>query len=168
MNANVVAEHPVVVVAKAEDTDSDIQTLSTGIRCQIMPVSAALIQEVTSRIKDPQVPLWHNKEKGRDEPNPNDPGYVAELGEANSERGKAAMDALIMFGIDLIDSLPEDNRWLKKLQYMGIQVDETDSFEVEFAYKKYVAVGNQDLILISQKAGISQEAIEDAAKSFRG
>lgn len=161
-----IGTNPAVVTAK-ENGANEVGILSTGIRAKILPVSSSLIQEVTAKIKEPPIPMWHNEDKGRDEPNPNDPAYIEARAAAEMERGKAAMDAMIMFGVELTDPLPDDKKWIKKLEFVGIEVNEDDEFELEFAYKKYIAVGNTDLIAIGKRAGITQEAINQAAKSFQ-
>lgn len=167
-NVVMVAEHPAVVAAKANVKDNDGSiTLSTGIKGKILPVAASLVEEVTAKIKDPDIPMWYNEDKEREEPNPVDPAYLKEMSEANRKRGIIALDAMIMFGLELTDPVPEGGIWVKKLKWLGIEFDDQDEFEREFAYKKYVACGNNDLIEISKLAGITQEAVEDAVKSFR-
>lgn len=167
-NIVMVAEHPAVVMAKTNVKDSDGGiTLSTGIKGKILPVAASLVEEVTAKIKDPDIPMWYNEDKEREEPNPVDPAYLKEMSEASRKRGIIALDAMIMFGLELTDPVPEGGIWVKKLKWLGIEFDDQDEFEREFAYKKYVACGNNDLIEISKLAGITQEAVEDAVKSFR-
>ena len=73
-------------------------TLSTGDKAILKPVTASLIDAVTSRIEDPKPPMWHNESKGIDEPNPSHPDYLAAVDDANRRRGIAAMDAMVMFG----------------------------------------------------------------------
>lgn len=168
-NAVMVAKHPAVVTAKTNAKSNDGSViLSTGIKGKILPVAASLVEEVTAKIKDPDVPMWYNEDKEREEPNPIDPTYLKEMSEANRKRGIIALDAMIMFGLELADPIPEGGTWVKKLKWLGIEFDDQDEFEREFAYKKYVACGNNDLVEISKLAGITQEAVEDAVKSFRG
>lgn len=167
-DAIMVAKNPAVIVAKTNTKDGDGNVvLSTGIKGKILPVAASLIEEVTAKIKDPDVPVWYNKDKEREEPNPVDPIYLKQMEEANRRRGVVALDAMVMFGLDLVDPVPEGDIWVKKLKWLGIEFDERDDFEREFAYKKYVVCGSSDLIEISKLAGITQEAVEDAVKSFR-
>jgi hypothetical protein len=54
------SKNPVVEVAKEAQQPSDdgVVTLSTGIRARLHPVSAALMSDVTARVKDPEVPTW--------------------------------------------------------------------------------------------------------------
>lgn len=168
------AQHPVVAVAKAE-LGEGIRVLSTGVRAHIRPVAATLIDEVTARIPDPDIPTWHNPDKDRDEPNPNDPTYQRELRAATRRRGLAAMDAMIMFGVELADGMPEDESWLARLRLMhkhnlvdldGYDLD--DPLEREFLYKRYIAVGAADLVAIGRMTGVSEEGIAAAAANFPG
>jgi len=163
-------KHPVVQVANIvnEKAATDgVVTLSTGYRANILPVSASLIDQVTAKVKDPKVPMWMNDQKGRKEPNPADPDYLRQLDEAARERGIAAMDALVMFGVELLDPIPDDGAWIKKLVYLGIELDEEDEFEIEFFFKKYVAVSAEDVTLVTRRSGMSAEEVADAERSFR-
>lgn len=164
-------------VAKERDGRAvdQVVTLSTGVRAYLRPVAASLIDEVTARIRDPEVPTWHNPEKDRDEPNPSDPAYQRGLEDANRQRGVAAIDALVMFGIDLADGLPEDGGWLTKLRYLEkrghldlSEYDLDDPTDQEFLYKRFVAVASADIALVSMRSGVQGEAVAQAARSFRG
>lgn len=166
-----------VTVAKAVNSSplGVTHTTSHGIRFRVQPVTTSLIDEVTSRIKDPEIPMWHNEDKGRDEPNPSDPVYLKEMEATAHRRGVASIDALIMFGIDLVDGVPEDDAWLKKLQYMEKRgtlslkgYDLKDPVDLEFLYKKMVVSNNDVLNLVSQASGITAEDVELAEASFRG
>lgn len=159
--------NPVVAVAREHRDASGDTVLSTGVRAKLTPVSAALIDEVTARIPNPAVPMWHNPDGDKDEPNPMHPSYVAALTESNRRRGMAALDAVIMFGVGLVDPVP-DTGWEKKLKRLGIEVDASDPDEREWAYKKYVAVGAADLNRLMALSGVSQEAVARAADSFPG
>ena len=161
---------PAVLVAekKAGRREQQISRLSTGVSAVLSPVSASLIDEVTAKVKDPKVPTWHNEEKGRDEPNPGDPDYIEALSDAERERGKAAMDALVMFGVDLVDGVPEDDEWLVKLQFLGVVENrELSTMEREFVYKKYVAVSAADIGRITELSGISSEELQEAEATFQ-
>jgi hypothetical protein len=161
----------IVEVARStrEETDTGgIVTLSTGVRVKVHAVAASLIDQVTAKIHDPDPPKWYNEDKGREEPNYSDPVYIRDLGEAERARGIAAMDALIMFGFELVDGVPEDDIWVKKLDMLGVEIDSGNDLEVEFAYKKYIASSTGDITLVTAKSGISAEDVEAAEKSFRG
>ena len=158
----------VVNVAKKRRSDEVEEiTLDSGVTVTVRSVAASLIDQVTAQIKDPEPPTWMNDEKGREEVNYNDPGYLKQVQDADRERGVAAMDAIIMFGFDLTDGIPEDDEWVAKLNILGISVDADDKIAVEFAYKKYVAISPEDINLVTSKSGISSEAMQEAEKSFR-
>ncbi len=160
-------QNPAVQVAKRSRED-DFTILSTGLKAKILPVAASLLQEVTTRIKDPKMPMWKDPDKGYEVENPTHPDYVVALQEANTERGIAATDAMIMFGLELIDPIPTDNIWAKKLNFLGITFNVDDEFEREFAFKKYIACGADDLLEIGRRAGLNQEDIDTAVDSFQG
>lgn len=158
-----------------EDGQRNILTLPDGHRARLAPVSAALIEEVTSRIKDPEPPTVYIEEVGREEPNPDDPKYRRELEEVGRKRGIAAMDAMVMFGVELLDGLPESDGWLKKLQKMEKMghidlsgYDTDDELDKEFLYKRFIVVDGSVITRISELSGMTGEEIERAESSFPG
>lgn len=163
-------------VAVAHETlknKEDFVILSTGDKAIVHPVSLTLISEVTSRVKDPDVPMFFNEQKGREEPNPNHPDYIRALQEADNQRGIASLDAMVMFGIELLEGIPEDRGWLKKLKILerrGVLdlsvYDLEDEIDLEFLYKRFIAVSNTDLAKVSKISGISSEEVASAEKSF--
>jgi hypothetical protein len=160
----------VEVARKRKSDEQEIVTLSSGKRALITAVTASLIDQVTAKIDDPEVPMWMNEEKGREEPNYTSPTYIREMKEAERLRGLAAMDAIIMFGIELQDGVPDpkEDNWLDKLRLLGIDIDPQSPLEIEFAYKKYVAVSPEDIELVTEKSGITAEDVAAAERSFRG
>lgn len=159
---------PAVAVARehADLSASEIRVLSTGVRARIKPVAASLIDEVTTRIDDPPIPTWFNPEKEREEENPHDPAYRRALQRVEHQRATAATDAMIMFGVELLDPIP-DNGWDVRLKLLGVEIDLSDSIAREFAYKKYIAVGTDDLIMVSARTGLTQADIDRAVRSFQ-
>lgn len=158
----------VIETAKEEKgMDGDgIVTLSTGVRVRIKPVSASLIQEVVAKIEYPDVPKWHNPEKGRVEDNPLDPDYRRKVAQVSQDRGKAALDALAMFGVELADGLPEDETWIRQLNLLGITFDD-NPVDKKYYYTKHIAVGNMDdWNKISRASGVTEEGIAAARASF--
>lgn len=160
------SQNPVIEVAKEQQTatDDDIHTLSTGVRVRIQPVAPALINDVMLRVKVPQVPRFWNESRGKYDLNPLDPGYHRELERYEQERGSAALDAVAMFGIELVDGMPEDVGWIVKLRLLGIELDKDDPIAREFYYKKYVAFGN-DLNELQELMGVTPKDVSRAKKS---
>ena len=164
-------DKPVVAVAKERRGDADeggIVTLSSSVRVRLMPVAPSLIDEAMARVLDPEVPIWIDPEKDRELPNPNDPAYLRACTAAVNARARASTDALIMFGIELEEGVPEDDAWLKKLQKLGHDIDPKDPIDVEFAYKKYIAVQLKDYPLLGRRSGIRGEDVDAQADSFQG
>ena len=164
---------PAVDVAHEHDENA-VEILSTGVRARIVPVAASLIEEVTRRIRDPEIPMVMDEDRGREIPNDNDPHYLRELGEAHRARGEAALEAMILFGVELIDGLPEGDGWLKKLRFLSKRglldlegYDLDDELDREFVYKRYIAVGSADFMRIGEMAGLTEEGIRAATDSFR-
>lgn len=167
---------PALEVAKEQEDEQDGSTvLSTGVRARLMPVAASLISEVASRVKDPDVPMDYIEEKERSEPNPDNPEYLRQLDEARTKRGKVSIETMVMFGVELIDGIPEDDTWLKRLRFSekrgGVDLsgyDLEDPMELEFIYKLYIAVGSTDIVEIAKMSGINPEEVAQAAESFQG
>lgn len=161
------------IVEKLEKEETIIE-LAIGGRAKLLPVSATLLEEVNNTIAIPEPPMQMNEDKGREQPNPTDPDYIKAVEAANRKRGVAAMDVMIMFGVDLLDGVPEDDKWLKKLLYMEklgnidlSNYDLDDDFDQEFLYKRYIAVPATVVDTITKLSGIGPEEVEEAEGSFQ-
>ena len=153
----------------------DVVTLSTGVRVKLHPVSSSLIEDLKSVIPFPEVPIVHIEDKDRDEENPNDPIYLQKVEETKMQRGDAAFAGLLEFGVELIDGLPDDDTWLKKLQRLAKRrqldlsgFDLNDDFDKEFLYKRYVAVAGDDLRMLAPLHGPNPMGVARARSTFLG
>lgn len=180
------SKSPVVEIAKRhEQVDfSKPVRLNSGFWAYIRPVTASLIDEAQSMLPYPDVPMWYNADKERDEPNPNDPGYIAAIADVDRRRQLAAIDAIVMFGVDLcnkdgeiveVSDLVEDDRWLRKLKVMSKRglvdlesYDLEDEIEKEFVLKRYIAVTTGDYDLIMKAAGVVAQEEANALNMFQG
>ena len=79
-----------------------------------------------------------------------------------------------MFGIELVDDIP-DNGWDKKLKYLErlghldlTEFDFKDELDRDFLYKRYIAVGSDDLVKIARMGGLQPEDLDAADASFPG
>jgi hypothetical protein len=176
------AEKAIVGLAKQHAGKKlEVVELSTGYLAEISPVSLSILNDVQLTIKMPEVPTWFNENKGKEEENPNDPAYLAAVQDVDTRRNLAAADAMIMFGVQLVDTqgspfrYDDDMHWLKKLRYFekrGLlslaDFDLEDDFDLEFLFKKYVAVGAADIMTIGKMSGVSEEAVQSAQASFQG
>lgn len=163
-----------VTVKKREQTGDEARTLSTGVRARLRPVGQGLIQDALVLIKRPPVPLWYNEDKERDEPNPADPDYRAELEKFVVKQFRATFDTLALFGVELVDGMPEDDKWLRKLKLAHkrgtldlSEFDLEDEVDREFLYIRYIALADEDYPLISSLSN-NEEAVSAAADGFQG
>lgn len=164
----------VKVASEMEGDKGGVVILSTGVRVKIHPVSATLIDAVQARIEDPSPPMAFIDEKGREEPNYSDPKYLRAVERAGTDRVIAAMDALILFGVELIDGLPEDESWLNNLRLLErlgtldlSDLDLDNKLDAEFAYKRYVAMSPQDIGTVAARTGLGEGDIAAAEATFR-
>lgn len=159
----------------ARGRGEDEFALSTGVVVRLHPVSSSLVEEMKSAVKMPPVPKVWIEAKEREEENPNDPQYIEAVEECNAKRSDAIFDALCMFGVELVDGLPEDDSWIKKLKMLerrGLMdlsgFDLKDDFDREFLYKRYVAVAGADLQLIGGLHGFRPLEVARARAMFLG
>lgn len=162
------------VARKAQETHT-YWAYGGKVEIELRPVAAALIEEVNARIKDPKVPMYHDEDAGKDLPNPADPDYLEAVADARNRRGRAALDALIMFGIELKSGMPDDDEWLQKLRFLerrgGLSLesyDLNDKIELQFMFKRFIVADGGMLEKISNLSGVTEEMASAAEDAFRG
>lgn len=164
-----VSDSPAVKVANETKTGAGVHVTRTGVRVKIKAFPEMLARRAVLAVKDPPVPMAWNADKERDEKNPHDPDYLAAMAEAEQRRGDAGIDAALLFGVELLDPLPDDKRWIRKLSMLGIEVDESDLMAVELAYLKYVAFSSsEDLNVLTGSVRVSEAGIAAEAATFPG
>lgn len=156
-------------------SNSEVVTLSTGVKVKFHPVGSGVIESVANSIPAPEIPVWHNDEYNRDEENPLDPEYRKLLMEFEQKRGKVTVDTLMLLGVELVDGMPDDT-WVENIRkvekrtgvkfFDGYDLDDPD--EKELAYKRIIAFSPQDYGTLYQNTGITAEEVEKATESFRG
>ena len=161
-------------LAQGQGGETEV-TLSTGVRVRLHAVSGSLVEDVKEAVPMPRVPVVYIEAKDREEENPSDPRYLEAVEEVRRRRGDAVLDALLMFGVELLDGLPEDDRWLKSLKLLERKkrldlsgFDLKDDFDLEYLYKRHVAVAGADLGLIAQLQSVRPEEAARARRSFLG
>lgn len=164
------AQNPAVRVAQSSmnGATSEIYTTKTGYRLVLKPFPSLLVQRAVSQVPTPKMPVYMNDEKGREEPNPHDPEYRQALIQAAEQRGIVGIDCTLLFGVELIDPIPEDDRWVRKLQFLGVQVSD-DPIERELAFLKYVVFAHQDDIsYVMDESRVSGKKVTAAEETFPG
>lgn len=172
-DVNVAAKAAVAQKEKKEKKpQDDIVVLMSGIRVRYRPVGANAIREVQSMIPDAVIPTYTDPNTGKEEPNPAHPKYAAELKEVDALRTTAAMDVLMLRGIELVDEIPEDLTWLDQFVFLKLISKEDAKFAqnnpiaLELYYKKYVVADANVITQLGQLAGVTQEMIAEARDSF--
>ena len=142
---------------------------SLGVRIKLKPLSPGILQRARAKIKTPPVPKYFDENKGREIENPNHPAYKAALEQVEMDRNEAVVNAMVMFGTELVDGVPEDDSWIDMLEVSGVEdnVNRDSKVLLEFLYKKHIAVGNPEYLLISQLSGGDPEAIKEQLDNFR-
>lgn len=166
-------EHVALDVAQdAKGGREEIVTLSTGYRVQFLPVSQNAIAAAQMKIKDPKPPLQDSPSgSGAKVPNKSHPDYLQALDDTELKRANAIQDVLFIFGLELVDPLPESDLWLEKLVLVGL-VDEQESKEVtqlqkELWYKKYMVADVQVFSRLAKNIGVTEEGIAQAGAAFK-
>lgn len=169
---------PAVVAAKENRNKpkaGSVQTLSTGVRIKVNTVPPGLVEDVMAQVKEPPVPMFYDEERDREYPNPTDPEYIKALQQVERDRSVAMIEAIVLFGIELVDGLPDDETWLKKLRFMGRRgtfdisgYDLDDELDREFLFKRYICLGTADdlALLVSSVQGIEPQDIDKARQTF--
>lgn len=149
--------------------------LSTGVIVKLGNVSPATLTDAQSRIEYPPIPIWFNPDKDREEENPQHPDYIAACNHIDQLRAVALMDTLALLGIELVEGLPEDDKWLRQLKQLDrfghidlSGFDLEDDLDQEFLYKKHIALGQTDWQLMFQLAGVDEAAVAAAEATFQG
>lgn len=146
---------------------------STGVKIMLKAAPALLIEQAQSMVESPEIPT--QEIDGKTVKNELHPDYQKALVEFERERSMAALDAMIMFSVELPEGLPEDDTWIKQLKFLqkhnrfslnGYDIDDKD--DREFIYKRYIALSNDEFQLVSQINGIKQEDVDSFTDTFPG
>lgn len=165
---------PELTTATPDAETPQIHTTMNGTRVRFSYVNKFSTFSVTGAIKNPPIPRTYNPDKERTEENPLDPEYLVAVAAADERRKQAAMDVIIATGVHLVDGLPQDDSWIDglkvqaKLGYIDIsRFDLTDKTDLEFLYKRYVALDVLDYPAIEDGCGVGETAIAQAVDRFQ-
>lgn len=151
-------------------------TTSTGVTVKIRPVSRFLISQAQNNIRDPKPPIIMMEDKGRSEPNPNDPDYIAALIAAQLKRAEVVVDIILALGVEVVSigdtTIPlESDIWEQAIEVAGLKVPTGEKQRLA-AWLKYIAVPVEEdlahIITTAQRRVFTMEAdVNDAAETFR-
>lgn len=157
------------VTKQAQD---DIVTLASGHRVRFVPVPHNTLREVQAKIVDPPIPtIPHPEDKTRQIENPMSITYRETLERNKEERLKVVLNALFLFGLELLDPLPADRTWLDKLVLLELinaeEIEGASVLQQELWYKKYVIADASVFDKLYGTLGVSEEAIAQARAAFK-
>lgn len=159
--------------------------LDSGITLELHPVGPMLINllraDFESRLPSPPT-VWL-EDKQREEENPNDPAYLAELERMARVNDVALSDAIDSASYDVLAVPegyfgPEDDGWLQDTRVttaraFGLSFDPGDAIKRRIVWLRYYALesyvdarlyDNMRLELV----GLSEQAVQEAMATFRG
>jgi len=158
-----------------EDELNEI-TLSNGIKLSSKPIPPLLLTRAGAEVPRPQVPTAYLEDKGREEPNPDDPDYIQALQKYQMDLGEAATNVSLVVGTKIEHvpeelSHPDDEDWVQDLEAAGLQLKIDTEPARKLAWLRYYALStvrdyNKTLNFIGRRAGLKEEDVAKAAESF--
>ena len=167
------------------DVDGRIASFPNGLRLKLHPnrMSKQLIYDAASGIVDPPVPMFYSEDLGREEPNPENPEYIAALKDTENRRAWASIKALLVLGTS-IEQLPPDTDgpdqtdWdmvasLRGWQRSRIPDDKYSRYEAWLRYFGLLGAGNELVEFVALvrwlfiAAGMTAEAAAQIVATFR-
>lgn len=150
--------------------------LSNGVILNIRQVAPLLIRRAAANVPKPKIPVVWLEEKGREEPNPYHPDYLAAMAEYQELVSEAGLNAMLLTGTSpasLPDGMsgPDDNGWTEELEALDIAIP-TSKPGRYLAWLQFVALKSlADFYSVGEAvgkaSGLSEEDVQTAIESFR-
>lgn len=157
-------------------------TLTNGIVLNLKPVPPLLIQAVSKEFKTPEPPIVYIEEKGRDEPNPNDPGYRRELEQLAEDQNTATNNLVLAVGTS-VKSVPEgyfrpeEDGWIASIEFASkvsgkeIKINRDDEIERYLCWVRFYAIESLGDMVLAQSlpgylSGIREGEVDEVLESF--
>lgn len=191
-NLETVVESVKATSAREEKiVEDNIVTLSNGIVFRVSEVPQTAFIDLRNSFPEPTPPIFFNEDYGREEPNVNDPRYLAEYSDWEISLSSGMIDIQLIFGAEVV-SVPkgmltyDDPKFADKLRVilgaMGWSrqdVKELGDTEKFLLWIKYYAArgsisgGNESdlgklLIAIGRTSGVPEEDVRQAVDNFQG
>lgn len=155
-------------------------TLSSGVILECKPVPPLAMREVAIRVPAPQVPTWHNPDKDRDEPNPNDPDYLKALELYQAEQLFRVTEVIMLLGTqvkELPDGFPGPERvdWIEPLLVLGVveqdTIDHANKWARYLMWLRFYACQTQSDVAhvigrVIAVSGVTEVEVQRAAAAF--
>lgn len=162
----------------------DTVELSTGVVLRVKPVPGRILGDAARLVKRPTPPMVMNNDRGREEPNPDDPGYLDALREWSQQTMEASVNVALTLGTT-VEHLPggmhppESDAWIEEVAGayevvgMASPVRTAPPKARYLDWLLYYAIGRDEDQFILTKVlfathMITREELADAIASFRG
>lgn len=159
----------------------DVKVLSTGMKVRFKPVNSMTVQRAADSVVLPEVYVQAiNQPNGvvKFAQNPNHPDYAKKVEEAEKERSLRSLEAMVFYGVELVDPLPEDDEWLADLGMMMnldryYYTDAEGKSKISKKAKVMLYVIHQgaktpaDYQMIAENVMVTEAAVQEQQKAFR-
>ncbi len=109
--------------------------------------------------------------------NPNHGDYIERKSQAENIRTLKILETMILIGTELVDGLPKDDAWLRKLETVmdfgkHYTMDDSGRRSISDDAKKLIyimnvaAVTGDDFAMISRNTGLTEDRVAEDVKSF--
>lgn len=152
-------------------------TLDNGVVLKLTPVPPFVAQQAVMNLKEPKPPVVDvGKGDGREEENPNDPNYLEEMNAYNVQVIETTTNAMLITGTEIASipdgvQSPEDDDWLDRIQFLGIEIERENKWARYIAWLRYYALSGPSIARIiaelRKSVGLTEEEVDAAVKSFR-
>jgi hypothetical protein len=116
----------IVEIARRGGSPPDTFTTTRGVVLKLSPVSDMISYRLASQRTPPKPPTVFIEAKDREEENPNDPDYLAELRRYNQDMGMLGVDVALALGVEIVRipeglARPDDEEWREALAFIGLE-----------------------------------------------
>jgi len=170
-------------VAEAEQRgaispQAEFVTLSTGIVLRTLEVNPYMLRMIELQWPEPQPPIVMIEDKGRAEPNPDDPQYLDDHTAWEALKGEAGMNYMLLAGTR-VESIPAgmygpgDDGWLDVLDLIGLPTDFSSETRRYMAWlRSYALATATDYLLaasaVARRTGVAEEDVQASLVAFPG
>lgn len=129
-----------------------------------------LLRDAMERWPEPEVPVIHIEnafDGAKDEPNPNDPEYLAKVNEARNKQANYMTDALLMLGVEC--EVPA--QWKRRMEKLN-KVLPKDPDDLKIYYlRNFVLTVEEDysrvLLSLQRRVVVTEQGVAEAAARFK-
>lgn len=163
----------------AYQPDPSIFVAENGLRLKLKRVSRMVVGDAAMRFKAPKPPRTFNDAKGREEENPNDPDYLADMIRYRYDIGMISVSTYFVLGTQVHGELPSSlepvsaDGWVEQVKAADPGADIPTSGPRRYlAWLKYYALSDEDVTrllraCVRHSGGTLEADVAAAQATFR-